>query len=397
VTRPVIAIPGRFAASTSALRYRAVVTARALASLVHDAGGEPVTVLPWPDGDRLSGGELDDRLGFADAVLLPGGGDLDPARYGQPRASEHVYDVDPLQDAVDLAVATWALDRGLPLLAVCRGLHVVNVALGGTLEQHMATAHRAVEAHAPVGAAPVGALEHVHTVSGGDWPNGLDLPEQFDVSCYHHQRIADLGADLDVVAWAGDGTVEAVTRPSSRDWFLGVQWHPEDRPDDAISRQLMVAFVEAARAGRRPAQLQRVAAYALAIRNDHVLLVRLSDRTEYAGAWTLPGGGIDFGEAPADGVLRELHEETGLAGDVDALLGVQSSTREPLGGWPDVLHAVRVVYRVTVHADGPLVIHDVGGSTDAVAWVPLAELDQLQLSPVVRFALERIAHGGAPA
>lgn len=190
--RPLIIIPARFSATASALRYSAVVTARALSAAVLRAGGEPLTVHPSGEPERLE---------FADGVLLPGGGDLDPSVYGQSTRADGVYDVDAEQDDFDLAVAQWALRTGRPLLAVCRGMQVVNVALGGTLEQDMAVPHRHL----------------VHTISTGR-----------EVSCFHHQRVARLGTGLKAVAHAADGTVEAVELPGSIGWFLGVQWHPED-------------------------------------------------------------------------------------------------------------------------------------------------------------------------
>lgn len=236
--RPLVAVPARFAEKTSALRYRAIVNARALITMVHDAGGEPLSLLPWPDIAVLDDAAVRERLSFADAVLLPGGGDIDPATYGQEVASEHVYDVDPLQDAVDLAIARAALESDVPVLAVCRGLHVVNVALGGTLEQHMEQPHREV-VH----------TERRHTVGRVDegWPSGLELPAELAVSCYHHQRIAELAPSLQVLAHADDGTVEAVALPQRDAWFLGVQWHPEDMPTDDNQQAVVQAFVDAAR------------------------------------------------------------------------------------------------------------------------------------------------------
>ena len=238
MSRPLIAVPARLASSTSALRYAAAVNARALLTMVHDAGGEPLSVLPWPDVDVVSSEVVAERLSFAHGVLLPGGGDLDPARYGQPVGSEHVYDVDPLQDSADLAVARWALDHDIPVLAVCRGLHVVNVGLGGTLEQHMAQPHREV-VHREV--------QHDVGVAVAPWPHGIDLPDEVRVSCYHHQRVDRLGAGLTPLARAADGTVEAVGLPERDGWFLGVQWHPEDMADDPQQRAIMRAFVDAAR------------------------------------------------------------------------------------------------------------------------------------------------------
>ena len=211
--RPLVAIPGRFSASASALRYGALVNAQALLRMVFAAGGEPVTLLPHAPGGVADPAEVADRLAFADAVLLPGGADVDPARYGQQVASTEVYDVDAEQDGFDLAVARHALDRGLPLLAICRGLHVVNVAEGGSLVQHMDAPHRHV-------------VHEVDVVPGSRLAGAV--LEQLSVSCYHHQEVDRLGASLAVTARAADGTVEAVERPGSAGWFLGLQWHPED-------------------------------------------------------------------------------------------------------------------------------------------------------------------------
>ena len=211
---PLIAIPARFSASASAHRYQALTTARTLSEGVLRAGGEPLAVHPWAPAGRVTADDLDRRLGFADAVLLPGGGDLSPRTYGEAPATDEVYDVDDEQDAFDLAVARWAVARGVPLLAVCRGWQVVNVALGGDLEQHMPEPHRHV-VH-PVSVQPGSVLESV-------------VGSTVAASCYHHQRARRLGDGLRPVAWAEDGTVEGAVLPEAAGWFLAVQWHPEDR------------------------------------------------------------------------------------------------------------------------------------------------------------------------
>ncbi|MFZ0161679.1 MAG: gamma-glutamyl-gamma-aminobutyrate hydrolase family protein [Kineosporiaceae bacterium] len=217
MSRPLIAIPARFSQSASALRYRAVVTARALSEAVLRAGGEPLTVHPWAPSGQAEPADVAERLGFADGVLLPGGGDLAPSRYGAEVAHGEVYDVDGEQDGFDLAVAAWALSAGVPTLAICRGTQVVNVARGGTLEQHMQDPHRDV-------LLPVAVNDPALAAVLGTAPGG----EGVEVSCYHHQRLERLGAGLAVAATAGDGTVEAVTAGALPGWFLGVQWHPED-------------------------------------------------------------------------------------------------------------------------------------------------------------------------
>jgi putative glutamine amidotransferase len=175
--------------------------------------------------------EVGTRLAFADAVLLPGGGDLDPNRYAEGAAHDEVYDVDAEQDAFDLAVARWAISSGTPLLAVCRGMQVANVALGGDLEQHMDAPHRHV----------------VHEVSVEPGNILADaVGPTVRASCYHHQRVLRFGAGLEPVAYATDGCVEAMVKADAPGWFLAVQWHPEDTfgtdPDQvAVVRALLDA------------------------------------------------------------------------------------------------------------------------------------------------------------
>ena len=229
MTRPLIAIPARFSATTSALRYAAEVNARALVEAVWRAGGEPASIHP-------AAGDTAGRLARFDGVLLPGGGDVAPHRYGATDIHAGVYDVDELQDAFDLEVARLSLDSGMPLLAVCRGLQVVNVALGGTLEQDMGGPER----------------EHRHVVHPVVIRRGTLLEqatgaEKAEVSCYHHQRVDRLGAGLTVTARAADGTVEGLERPGGPGWFTAVQWHPEDTAgEDPAQQGLFAALVRAA-------------------------------------------------------------------------------------------------------------------------------------------------------
>jgi len=230
---PLVVVPGRFSTSASALRYRAVVTARALSEAVLLAGGEPLTVHPWAPDGAVDADDVGRRLAFADAVLLPGGGDLHPRRYGQDVASDSVYDVDEEQDAFDLAVADWALSAGVPLLAVCRGLQVVNVLRGGDLRQHMPTPHRNL-------------VHQVWTEPGSVLASVVGPTPT--LSCFHHQCLDRLGTGLRAVARASDGTVEAVETSQASGWFLGVQWHPEDTAaGDPAQLALVRALVDAAR------------------------------------------------------------------------------------------------------------------------------------------------------
>lgn len=223
--RPRVVIPARFSASASALRYRAEVSARNLVEAVYAAGGEPLVVHP------ADGASVEARLGgLADRVLLPGGGDLAAHWTGQSPHSS-LYDVDEDQDAFDLAVARWALGAGVPLLAICRGLQVVNAALGGTIVQDMEAPHR----------------HQVHTVTvDAAAPLATVVGEKVEVSCFHHQTLDRVADGLRVIARAEDGVVEAVDAPGATGWFLGVQWHPEDTwATDAAQLALFEALVPA--------------------------------------------------------------------------------------------------------------------------------------------------------
>lgn len=229
MTRPLIAIPARFATSTSALRYAAEVNARALIEAVWRAGGEPASIHP-------ASRDVAERLARFDGVLLPGGGDLAPHRYGATDTHDTVYDVDDVQDDFDLEVACAALDSGLPLLAICRGLQVVNVALGGTLEQDMGGPERA---HRHV--------IHPVAIQRGTLLEQATGQEKIEASCYHHQRVDRVGVGLAVTARAADGTVEGLELPGAQGWFTAVQWHPEDTAqEDPAHQGLFDALIQAA-------------------------------------------------------------------------------------------------------------------------------------------------------
>ena len=139
-------------------------------------------------------------------------------------------------------------------------------------------------------------------------------------------------------------------------------------------------------------QTQRVAAYGLVLRGDEILLVRLTDQTPSPGSWSLPGGGIDYGEHPSDAVVRELYEETGLRGEVAELLDVDSSSRETIIDQEVIerYHAVRILYRVNIVEDGPLRVVDINGSSDAPTWHPVDALSDLPLTPIAELALRHL-------
>ena len=210
--RPLIAIIGRRATTSSALRFSGTIAAEAVCDAVLRAGGEPVVL---HGGDRAAVAEVPARLARFDGVCLPGGSDLNPARYAH-RPDDRNDAPDDLQDEFDLAVIRTVLGGTVPALAICRGLQVLNVACGGTLHQHVAD-----------GPVPhLGGLHEV-TIARGSRLRQLAGADTVTVSSAHHQAIGQLGTGLRAVACAPDGCVEAVEHRQAG--VLAVQWHPEDQ------------------------------------------------------------------------------------------------------------------------------------------------------------------------
>ena len=166
-------------------------------------------------------------------------------------------------------------------------------------------------------------------------------------------------------------------------------WHP--LADVLSGRVPVVAMVVEALADHRLFRLQRVAAYALIRRGDDLLLTRLSERTAHPGAWTLPGGGIGHGERPAAALAREVAEECGVACEVGDLLDVHDthfSGTAPSGRIEDY-HGVHLVFAASVAEDAVPHVVEVDGTTDAAAWVPVADIasGRVEVLDVVRHAL----------
>lgn len=173
---------------------------------------------------------------MTNAILLPGGGDLSPHWYGQ-QPHPTVYGANNDQDAFDLAMARWAILDKIPLLAICRGSHIVNVAPGGTLVQDMAEAtgrdHREL-------------VHEIELVANSPFRDAVS-EDRITISCSHHQCIDRLADKLAPAAYAADDTIEAVTLTGHEGWFLGLQWHLEDFADtDPIQHGIFRAFVAAA-------------------------------------------------------------------------------------------------------------------------------------------------------
>ncbi len=208
---------------------------------VRAAGAIPVVLDPAV-ADDAAVASLCARL---DAIVLTGGPDVDPQRYGVD-AHDTVYGSDTIVDGFELAVARSALTERVPLLAICRGLQVLNVACGGTLHQHIPELP-GVEAHGRPGE-PGGERRHTVTLDATSHLASVMGTNAPTCSCHHHQSVDKLGAGLRVVGRASDGIVEALEpeRPGDHAFTLAVQWHPEDTAaSDAAQQRLFDALVEA--------------------------------------------------------------------------------------------------------------------------------------------------------
>jgi len=204
-----------------------VLLPRTYPDVVVAAGGVPVLLPPVPESAAAV-----DRL---DAVVLAGGPDVDPDRYGaapHPRTGEPRPD----RDAAELAVLHRALERGIPVLGVCRGAQVLNVGLGGTLVQHVPD----VVGHCGHNPSP-GVFGTVEVALEPGTRVGAALGPAARVRCHHHQALDRLADGLVVTGRASDGLVEAVEL-AGEPWVVGVQWHPEE---DATDVRLMTALVAA--------------------------------------------------------------------------------------------------------------------------------------------------------
>jgi putative glutamine amidotransferase len=215
-------------------------------SAVLAAGGEPVVLANDADAERA--------LGTVDGVLLTGGADVDPARYGgrheHANSQRHRYSAE--RDSFEIALARAAREARVPVLCICRGLQVANVAFGGTLIEDVREEYG--ERYA---------INHRQTYENGqdraEYAPGHDVEldpasavarvcgaTTFETNSMHHQALRDLGDGLVVAGRTSDGTIEAIDVTFEHPFFVGVQWHPEEL-DDEPSRRLFSAFVSAAR------------------------------------------------------------------------------------------------------------------------------------------------------
>jgi len=220
-------------------RDAAVVPGRYL-DMVVEAGGWPVLIPPVgesvTDPGSAVGSAADPLIDALDGLVVIGGGDVSPARYGQ-LPDGHVGGVSDLRDDLEFQFLDAALDRDLPLLAICRGHQVLNVLFGGTLVQYLPDLLGSTR-HQPA----AGAFGEVTVTTEPATHAHRLLGPSVDVLCSHHQAIDALGESLLVSARSDDGVIEAV-EVLGRTFAVGVQWHPEENGDT----RLFAGLVEAAR------------------------------------------------------------------------------------------------------------------------------------------------------
>ncbi len=219
---PLVVIVGRQSTDAPGVRGKPFAAAQTYFRAVERAGGTPLMVPPIP-------GLIDDLpalLRRVDAVVFHGGGDVDPRHYGQDATEESLYGIVAEHDEMELAMMSAAIDANTPVLAICRGLQVLNVVLGGTLVQD------------------IGNQEHWHHFTVNDLEPGsriakamgTDRPER--CHCVHHQALDRIGDGLRVVGRHASGIVHAVELDGAQ-WIVGTQWHPEDSAHEDPQQQAL--------------------------------------------------------------------------------------------------------------------------------------------------------------
>jgi putative glutamine amidotransferase len=200
------------------------------------AGGIPILIPSLINNDQLR-----QLASIADGILISGGGDIDPIIF---KGQEHnkVYGIDEERDRVELELVKLAATRSIPLLGICRGLQVINIAMGGTLFTDIADQFSKSIKHSNKSFTKI---IHDVKVDPGSLLNSIVEQATLKVNSLHHQGINRLGSGLSVSAVAGDGLTEGIEN-SEKEFFMGVQWHPEAMTEDPAAIALFSSFINAA-------------------------------------------------------------------------------------------------------------------------------------------------------
>ncbi len=238
---PLIAVTTSLIEGDPARPQRVALNAAYIRAVEH-AGGLPLLLPPY-----LSESTIAALLERADGVLLTGGGDVDPARYGEERHAS-VSGVSAARDSMEFFVARQAIERERPVLLICRGMQVFNVAMGGSLFQDIdirGPKHRQDEARHET--------SHAVRIAPGSRLASIVGADSIRTNSMHHQAVKVLAPGVVPVAWAEDAVVEGIEMPGYASWLVGVQWHPEElspHGDSAVA--LFRAFIQASLPERLP-------------------------------------------------------------------------------------------------------------------------------------------------
>jgi putative glutamine amidotransferase len=235
---PLIGLTASFSPASDG-RPGAVTVGEAYIQAVLRAGGLPVVI---PVG--LSEAEYTALFSHLDGILLTGGGDIAPGLF-QGAPHPRVYGIDERRDRLEIGLVKLAAERGKPFLGICRGVQVINVALGGTLYTHIADQLDRADRHDYFPGYPRDLLAHAVSIDPRSRLAGCLGGAYFEVNSLHHQGIERLAAPLAAVARAADTLIEGVELPE-HPFGLGVQWHPECLQEHIPQRQLFQGLVQAA-------------------------------------------------------------------------------------------------------------------------------------------------------
>ncbi|MEP7202485.1 MAG: gamma-glutamyl-gamma-aminobutyrate hydrolase family protein [Ilumatobacteraceae bacterium] len=226
--KPLVVIVGRRSDEAQGVRGKPFAAGQSYFHSLERAGGIPLMLPPMTE----LADDIPSLLRRADAVVFHGGGDIDPQRYGQEANEESLYGIIPEHDTMELAMIAAAIEADKPVLAICRGLQVLNVSLGGTLVQD------------------IGNEDHWLRYTRTDLDAGSRIAKAMGTEspqrchCVHHQALDRLGEGLQVVGRHASGIVHAVELDAAG-WIVGIQWHPED--SSAVDPQQQGLFDELVR------------------------------------------------------------------------------------------------------------------------------------------------------